>query len=215
MNVEWVEGGDPVAWNAPAAMDEAAVVIAMPYLDRAAATRSAGLMAARAGQPDGVVLAMHDTAGAGFVALANAAFRSTRSRYFGYAAQDAFAGRRWLQHAIAGLEKSGKGLLAFNDGKWMGMLAGFGLACRAWAAGNYGGDLFHPGYGGHYADTELTILAMSERQYCYDPNSVLAEIDWEKDGKAVSAADRALYHRRAAGGFDGRVSSPRLLGLFS
>lgn len=215
MIVETVNGGEFADTLPSAVSAEPGIVIVMPSIDAQAAARSTRLMAARAGTADGVILEVRDTAGAGFVALANAAFRATRSRYFGYVAQDAFAGRLWLERAVAALEKTGKGLLAFNDGKWMGALAGFGLVRRDWAAGNYGGALFHAGYVGHYADVELTLLAMNEGQLCYDANCVLVEVDWDKDQKSVSATDRALYRHRAAAGFDGRVSSPRLLGLFS
>lgn len=211
-----IVNGSELADALPATLrDEVEVVIVMPFVDMAAATRSARLMVARAGMQSGVILEVRDAEGAGFVALANAAFRATRSRYFGYVAQDAFAGRGWLERAVAVLETSGKALLAFNDGKWMGVLAGFGLVRREWAACNYGGELFHAGYEGHYADVELSVLAMNQRQLCYDANCVLIEVDWDKDQKAVSVEDRALYRQRAASGFDGRVSSPQLLGLFS
>jgi hypothetical protein len=213
--VEIVDGGKFAEALPTAVSEEPGIVIVMPSVDARAAAQSARLMVARAGTANGIILEIRDTTGAGFVALANASFLATRSRYFGYVAQDAFAGRLWLERAVAALEKTGKGLLAFNDGKWMGALAGFGLVRRDWAARNYDGALFHAGYVGHYADVELTLLAMNEGQLCYDANCVLVEVDWDKDRKSVSATDRALYRQRAAAGFDGRVSSPRLLGLFS
>jgi hypothetical protein len=192
----------------------AEVLMVMPYTDQAAAERCATLMAKRAGT-DGVILCVHDADREGFIALVNRVFRSTSSRYFGYVAQDAFAGRRWLVIALDTLRKHQKSLFAFNDGKWMGVLASFGVASRQWASDIYGGDFFFPGYGRHYADAELSVLAMNERSYCYDPNSVLVEVDWDKDAASVNSADRALYHRRCASGFDGRVTSQELLHLFS
>lgn len=194
---------------------ETEIVVVMPFTDEDAATRSAQLMAARSGISHGVILQIQDSEAQGFISLVNTAFAVTNSRFFAFVAQDAYAGRRWLQRGVAALEKNGRSLLAFNDGKWMGALAGFGLVRREWAASNYSGELFYPGYRRHYADVELTVLAMSSEQVCYDANSVLIEVDWDKDQKAVDSADRETYLQRAGGGFDGRVTSQKLLGLFS
>jgi hypothetical protein len=190
------------------------VLMVMPYTDRAAAERCATLMAQRAGT-DGVILCVHDADHEGFITLVNRVFSSTASEYFGYVAQDAFAGRRWLVLAIDALRKHDKGLFAFNDGKWMGMLASFGIASRAWISNIYDGHFFFPGYGRHYADVELSVLAMSARSYCYDPNSILVEVDWHKDSASTDPKDKALYQERRASGFNGRVTSRELLQLFS
>lgn len=190
------------------------VLMAMPYTDEDAARRCAVMMAKRAGA-DGTILCIHDEQREGFVALVNRVFSSTCSKYFGYVAQDAFPGRRWLATALETLCGNNKGLLAFNDGKWMGLLASFGLASRQWVNNIYGGPFFFPGYGRHYADVELSVLAMSSHSYCYDPNSVLVELDWDKDDTGVDPVDKALYHERRASGFDGRVTSQKLLSMFS
>ena len=171
-------------------------------------------MAGRAGA-DGVILCVHDTQREGFITIVNRVFRSTASDYFGYVAQDAFPGRRWLLLALESLRKSNKGLFAFNDGKWMGMLASFGIASRQWVSGRYDGHFFFPVYCSHYADVELSVLAMSERSYCYNPNSVLMEVDWNKDTTSVNPLDKALFHERRASGFDGQVTSQELLHMFS
>jgi len=126
-----------------------------------------------------------------------------------------YAGRHWLARGIQSLERGGCGLLGFNDGKWMGALAGFGLAARSRAAQNYSGDFFCSAYRRHYADAELSILAMSERRYCYDPNCVILEVDWDKDRSPVDAHDKALYRVKASGGLDGRVADPALRSLLS
>lgn len=191
----------------------AAPLIVMPFIDPALARRAATQLAARAGA-EGLLLAVYDEARAGFVAVANRVFRASASAGFGYVAQDAFAGRDWLARGQAALDRDGGGLLAFNDGKWGGALAAFGLADRGWAAANYGGDLFHPGYRSHYADAELSVLALAAGRHRYDPESLLVEVDWDKEAKGVDAADRALFRARAAAGFDGRVQEPKLLSLF-
>ena len=188
-------------------------LIVMPFIDAAAARRSAMQLAERAGC-DGLILAIHDDDRQGFVATINQAFRRSQSQLFGYTAQDAFAGRDWLVRANRALGRSPGKLLAFNDGKWSGALAAFGLADRAWANGNYGGDFFHPGYHSHYADTELTVLARAKAVLAYDPEAVLIEVDWDKSGKAVRSQDQSLYRTRASQGFDGRVSDKILLNGF-
>lgn len=190
------------------------VLMLMPCTDAAQGQRAATLAAARAGT-DGLILLVHDTERLGFVAVANAAMRHTRSPWLGYMAQDAFAGRDWLALALAALQRQGAGLLGFNDGKWHGQLAAFGLARRDWAASVYGGDLFFAGYQRHFADAELTLVAREQGAYAYEPASVLVELDWEKDSRAVDAADRRLFHARKASGFEGRVRQPGLLSLLA
>ena len=118
------------------------------------------------------------------------------------------------QADLAALQAKNAGLLGFNDGKWQGQLAAFGLAERAWAQSVYGGDFFHSAYRSHYADTELTVIAREQGRYVYEPNSVLVEADWDKESAAVNPADRAMYKARAATGFDARVHNPQLLQLF-
>jgi hypothetical protein len=196
---------------------EGALVV-MPFTQPAEARRAAQMLSRRAEAP-GLILGVYDEAheggqGAGFVALANIAFRVSESPWFAYVAQDALAGRAWLRLGLAALQRDEAVLAAFNDGKWQGQLAAFGLARRAWANTLYDGDFFFPGYARHYADVELTVLALQQQGLVYDPNAVLMEVDWEKDGKAVNAEDRALYQMRAKGGFGQRVSNPQLLGRF-
>jgi hypothetical protein len=192
-------------------------VMVLPCTDEALARRAGELASRRAGAK-GLILAVHDQHQAGFVALANAVFAATQSPWFGYMAQDSFAGRDWMALALQALHRQRGVLLGFNDGKWQGALASFGLASRAWAAGNYAqeqGALFHAGYARHYADAELTVLARQAGGYVYQPDSVLLEIDWDKDAKSVHAPDRALYRQRAAQGFGARVSNPALQALFA
>lgn len=190
------------------------VLMVMPYTDEAAANRCAVLMAKRA-CADGAILCVHDAEREGFISLVNRVFSSTSGKYFGYVAQDAFPGRRWLAIALEALSRNNNSLFAFNDGKWMGVLASIGIASRQWVKEIYGGPFFFPGYDRHYADVELSVLAMSARRYCYDPNSVLVEIDWNKDSTSVNPSDKALYHERRASGFEGRVASQELLHMFS
>jgi len=116
-------------------------VMVMPFIDAEMANRAAELAALRAGAK-GLILGVQDTQKQGFVKCVNQAFTATRSPWFGYMAQDAFAGRDWMAVALQTLHKEAGVLLAFNDGKWQGALASFGLASRAWAADNYGDGSF-------------------------------------------------------------------------
>lgn len=193
---------------------DAPVVAVLPWLRRAAARRAAQLMLSRAGAPL-QVLAVQDDLGAGPVPIWNLGARHTRGEFFLYVAEDAFAGRYWLRFALQAMQsKPGTGLLAFNDGKWFGQLAAFGLVRRTWLAPLYGGPLFHPGYAQHYGDTELTLIARQHDALAYHPHALLVEVDHDKDGKPVNAADKALFGQRAAGGFDGRVHDPALRAAF-
>jgi hypothetical protein len=188
-------------------------IMVMPYTNEGDARRAARLAASRAGVAS-LLLAVHDEGRQGFIASVNQAFAVTQSPWFGYMAQDAFAGRSWLSLAVLALQTKNAGLLGFNDGKWQGQMAAFGLAERVWAESVYGGAFFYPGYGSHYADAELTLIARDQGRYVYEPNSVLVEADWDKESAAVSASDRALFKARTAAGFDARVHSPQLLQLF-
>lgn len=190
-------------------------IMVMPFTDAISANRAAELAAVRSGAK-GLLLAIHDDQRQGFVQVVNLAFAATKSPWFGFMAQDAFAGRDWMALALQALHKNRGVLLGFNDGKWQGALASFGLASRAWASTNYPNSaFFHTGYQRHYADAELTVLALQAKGYVYEPNSVLVEVDWAKDGAAVNASDRALFRQRAALGFDARVKDTTLANMFA
>jgi hypothetical protein len=189
------------------------VVVAMPYTQAEMAQPSAELMSSRAGV-DGLIVCVLDEERRGFVELANNIFQVTQSPYFAYVAQDAYPGRQWLSRALTALGED-KSLLGFNDGKWAGALAAFGLVRRSWALQNYQGNLFYEGYSQHYEDVELTLLAMQENVYAYDPNSVLIEVDWGKDRRPVHQADKVLFKQRLQKKLDGRLTSPHLLQLFA
>jgi hypothetical protein len=149
------------------------------------------------------------------VAIANLAFKKTNCPIVGYLAEDAFPGRDWLKIGMKKLQSTHASLLAFNDGKWQGNLASFGLVKRKWAEKNYDGNLFYPQYHSHYADTELTLLARAEKLFTYDPHSLVIELDWEKEKKTVNMNDKKLFALRTASGFDGRIIDASLLSIFS
>lgn len=189
-------------------------VALMPWLDAAAAKTAARVMLHRAGAPL-LLVGLQDDRALGSVALLNAAMRHVDSMWITYTAEDAFAGRYWLRQALAQVQAAPhKSVLAFNDGKWFGELAGFGMVRRTWLNTIYGGDLFYAGYRQHYGDTELSLIARQQDALAYHPHAVLIEVDPDKDGKPVHPADRALFQRRSQTGFDGRVRNLHLLSAF-
>jgi len=202
------------AGNLPPLGEPSGPLVIMPFTQAEPARRAAAQLAARAGT-GGLLLALQDDQSRGFIACANQAFRASAHPLVAYVAQDAFAGRNWLSRGVQAIGQGGAALLAFNDGKWSGQLAAFGLVRREWASLLYGGDLFYPGYEAHFADVELTLLALAERRLAYDPNAVLVEVDNDKDKRSVNPHDRRVFAARKANGFGGRVRSPGLLGMFS
>lgn len=190
------------------------VDVFMPLTDWAAARKIAPVLAQRANCA-GRLLLIEDDAGKGFLQTCNEAFALSDAPFVVYLAQDAFPGRQWLALALHVLQTQNKGLLAFNDGKWFGQLAGFGLVRRTWVESVYGGDtLFHAAYHSHYADTELTLIAQQQSQLAYNPNAVLVEVDVDKDRKPTNPQDKALFAQRKESGFNGRVSDKALIAKF-
>lgn len=189
-------------------------IFLMPFTDPAQAKKSSALLAARAGAR-GLLLCVYDQNLEGFITIANRVFEKTNSTWFGYTAQDAFPGRDWLTKALKALTQKKGVLLGFNDGKWAGELAAFGLTQRDWASKNYGGPLFFPAYEQHYADVELTLLAQSCDRYVYDPGCVMVEVDWEKDKKSTNQHDQQTFESRKSHQFDHRDMAPDLVHKFS
>ena len=212
MQIQYLTSKELSAYES-ASLATGGVLVAMPFINADHAQRAAKLMASRANAP-GMILCIHDEKEEGFITLINRAFTKTQSAYFAYVAQDAFAGKDWLKEALSVMGDQ-KHFLGFNDGKWAGALAGFGLARRSWAVNHYGGNFFYPQYKRHYADAELTLLAMQAGVYAYDSSSLLIEVDWDKDGANVDPGDRKLFLERKQHGFDGRVTNTALLNHIS
>jgi hypothetical protein len=74
---------------------------------------------------------------------------------------------------------------------------------------------FYPQYARHYADAELTLLALQAGVYAYEPNSILVEVDWDKDHASVDSHDRTVFAQRKAQHFDGKVTQAVLLDLIA
>ncbi|MDL2316588.1 hypothetical protein LJC59_05845 [Desulfovibrio sp. OttesenSCG-928-A18] len=196
-------------------------VVVMPAVKMVLAQRAADVMLART-EASGLLVMAEDDCRIGFVATANFVYSKTVSQYFCYTAQDAFAGYFWLDTALETMRATGAGLLAFNDGRFFGELAAFGLVSRQWTDTLYGSKaLFFPHYQKIYCDTELTDIATRTNKLAYNPHSMLIEIDYGKHrGQSARSEentiryvpsrakdpDGILYVTRALGGFGGMVA---------
>ncbi len=180
-------------------------VVVMPSIDMPLAEKAADVMARRTDRP-GLLLLAEDDSRLGFIMTVNMLYARTKSDYFVYVAQDAYPGYHWLDYGLETLEKTGSGLLAFNDGRFFGKLAVFGLARRAWAQSIYRNFIFYPEYKSHFADTELSMIALQTGQLSHNPYSILMEVDYEKHLHGNNPVDHELYRKRAASGFDGRIA---------
>jgi hypothetical protein len=130
----------------------------------------------------------------GYVKTVNTAVQKIDADYYVYTAEDAYGGKDWLKIGFEHLKKSGQELLAFNDGKWNGHLASFGLVSKQFLKAIYNGNLFYEGYHSHYGDTELTAIAMRNARFCHTPEALMIEVDPNKHG--VNPKDKELYNQR-------------------
>ncbi len=185
------------------------IVVIMPCIDQKRGLETAHILSSRAGTPC-KILVIYDLIRQGFIKTLNETANCVLSKYIVYLAQDAYPGRYWLQCAHETLEKSGKSLLAFNDGKWRGRIASFGMVRTEWAKLLYGGPVFYPGYTAHKADNELTVIARVQRAYIYNPECTLVEYDPHKVFNETFPEDKRLFFKRFISGFDGLVPPERL-----
>lgn len=176
--------------------DPTGVAVIMPCIDIQSGVKCAKQLLGRAGMKCKIVIAV-DTLGWGFIKVLNETARKTVVRYVIYVAQDAFSGMNWLRMAYEDLEKTGKGLLVFNDGKWQGKIASFGMVRKEWVNSIYDGKILFPGYKSHCADDELTLIAINSKQHVYNPKIVLMEIDFKKNlHGGGNILDRKLLNNR-------------------
>ncbi|WP_376695223.1 glycosyltransferase [Wenzhouxiangella sp. EGI_FJ10305] len=194
--------------------DEGHVTVIMPSINRRRALATARHLAHRAGMPVRIVVVL-DNKRRGFVDTLNRSARRIRARYVVYLAEDAVAGQDWLKTAHRQLEDSGKGLLAFNCGKWHGRIAAFGMVRTAWVRGLYPKDILYSGYRAHRADNELTAIARANDEFVYcaeallmenDPGKLVLDLGVEQSGKD----DRRLFRQRYAKEFGGLAPADRL-----
>lgn len=178
------------------------VVLVLPYIDHVLAVKVEEILRVRANH-SGLLVLVDDDERMGFIQVANFVYRRTRSPFFGYLAQDAYPGMYWLEQGMNALKQSKGGLTAFNDGRFFGTVAAFGLARRSWLSTLYRNMLFYPGYKSQYGDTELSAIAFAQNTFVFNPNALLIEVDYEKHHRVNDKDDDALYKARLATHFDG------------
>lgn len=192
----------------------ASVTVIMPTIHPELAVKTAKILSSRAGYPHKMVV-IEDLNKQGFVAMCHQAVKDNPADYYVYLTDDIFPSRNWLLDGLRVMQDTGGKLFGFNDGKWNGAIATCGIVEANWMRKNYNGNMFYSGYFGHYNDTELTMLAMNERVYCYDAGVSLIEVDYEKEQKKVHKKDRELFEQRKLTGMDGKITDQVLLANFA
>ena len=181
------------------------VSIVMPCINEDLGTKTAEILSSRAGIQCTVIIAMDDERN-GFMKTLNSVSEKCDSRLIVFVAQDAFPGRDWLKIAVESIEQENAGLLAFNDGKWFGRIASFGLVRKSWVKKYYQNAILNPYYKAHKADNEITLLARLDNSFVYEPNSTLIEVDYCKDSGGSNSEDNQRFKQRFNNCFDGIFS---------
>lgn len=185
------------------------IAVIMPSIKTEKALDTARLLVRRAGMP-ATIFIIEDTLRQGFIRTLNATAQRINVKYVVYLAEDSFPGVDWLRLAFSELEETGKGLLAFNCGKWRGRIAAFGMVRMTWVKELYGGPVLYPEYKSHRADNEITAIARANDEFIYCPDAVLVENDpgkafrkGEAEASNFHVADKKLFIARFNTEFDG------------
>lgn len=180
-------------------------IIVLPAIDMILANKASEVMKRRTKQT-GLLIIVEDDLRLGFIMVSNMVYMKTKSRYFCFVAQDSYPGEFWLDYGLDTIKKTNSGLLSFNDGRFFGKIAVFGLADRKWLNTVYNQFLFYPKYKSHFADTELSVIAAQTNNLVFNPNCLLIEVDYEKYLHGNNQDDEILYIKRAKTGFDGLIT---------
>lgn len=173
------------------------VTVVMPATNIAQAMLAAQRMMRFAGMPMRMVI-VNDFIGQGFIKTINAVSNHLKPEYLAYVAQDALAGKNWLVKAYKKMTAEKKSVCAFNEGRFLGNLAQFGLVKVAFTAQHYGEhNVFYEQYIKHRADDELTLLAKLNNEFVFAKDALLMEVDYSLQ-KTIYEPDLDLYKRRAA-----------------
>ena len=189
------------------------ITVIMPTINPKLAVKTAQILKTRAGI-EANYRVIEDIKRAGYVKTVNNELKNTNSRYIVYLTDDIFPSRNWLKDSFNLMVKNNAGLVGYNDGKWQGNLATVGLVDRTWSDALYDKNLFYPRYFGHYNDTEITLHALAQHKYIYDPNISLIEVDYDKEKKQVHEKDKNLFARRKKSHFDNKIVNEQLINMF-
>ena len=145
------------------------------------------------------VMIVEDLDRIGWVAMHNTFSNDLDFDYYCYSCADYMPRQDYLALAIKKLVDTGKGLCAFNDGKWNGSIASVGVITKSYYE-RFG--LFHDGYKSHGADDEITRVAQNNNEYTYEPLAFLEEIVGrkERENKNYNTDDQKLYYDRLESG---------------
>ncbi len=179
------------------------ITILIPTINIEKATEYARLMSYRAGMACDIRV-MVDTEKKGWVAMINEGFNKYPSEFYIYAADDAYPSRGFVKEAMDSI--GDRGLLAFNEGKYQDLSAGFALVRRKWVENVYINSLLCSEYKSHYSDVEIAFIAKAQKQYVYNPRTSLMEVVFNKDGpriKGNNPLDEKTFWTRASQGFGG------------
>lgn len=186
------------------------VIVIMPCIDANKGLQAARVLRNRAGMECKILVVM-DSLRQGFIKTFNQAASRVKADFIVYCAQDAIAGKDWLKNSHNSLIKNQKSLLAFNDGKWHGRIASFGMIRSEWIKNIYPpGNYLFGGYNSHKADNEITVIARALDQFIYEPNSVLMEVDFGKDFGGSNSDDNKLFDERFRDLFGGILARDML-----
>ena len=171
------------------------IVVVMPSIDLGAAMQAGRMLIHRAGRPMRMVVA-HDTVQQGFIRTVNQFSKLLKPEFLVYVAQDVMPGRNWLGLAWDCLQREQGQLFAFNEGRFAGQYASFGLVRTAFTNGLYGEhQIFHHEYHSHWADIELTLLASNHSGLCIDLRALLMEVDY-RTFRTANLKDMQLFRHR-------------------
>ena len=178
--------------------DNVRIVVVIPYRKGAKelAKKAANIHHVRAGMPCEVYF-VEDTNKEGWVAIHNKMVKELDFDYYVYSCDDYFPSRGYIKYAFETLKQYDKKFFCYNDGKWAGQLATAAMVEKKFIEDieEYGGDnLFNPDYFMSYGDSELTDIAVHKDEYCYNPNVILMEIDYEKETKPHTNQDDKLKY---------------------
>ncbi len=195
------------------------VVVIMPSIKMDMANTAAEIMKIRAGMPVTIEV-VEDKKKEGFVKICNRVSKDYLKKgynLFAYTAQDAYVSKGWLLAGVMAQIEQMAGLIAFNDGKWWGQLAQFGMMTDDFIKHYGDGNMLPPHYFGNYTDVELTLIAKQNNQFAFAQDAIMMEIDPEKDkgNKKVNADDKRIFNERKLTMFDGKVTDPILVRMFS
>lgn len=168
-------------------MWEPKICVIMPSIDVDKAKNTMRQLSQTSGWENTDYIIAVDHNRVGFVRTFYDAALAHEADYYVYVAEDAYGKEAWLRWAVGSIQNNK--VVAFNDCKWLGKLASFGLVEREYLLANWCLE-----YKSHYVDVELTQKAKRDNCYGYSEKSYLIELDDNKH--EVNQADKKLWNQR-------------------